>query len=287
MTFSNKGEVNFVTLEESKDSVNINITKTMQVEQANDDEEMYDSDEEDEEYLKTLKTHGYYSVCANQKYLAFCKYESTQVYSYEFATGSIFKPVSLDSKNIYVTMMQMLSKDRLIVCYDSNKFLIHDLADKTLSKYSKQHMKSFPINYLNQYNRIYGVVELSESKLVLYTHFTHIMVDLNAKIPEHSKIVKNHPSKTDTRVMNWNETLAHHHKKYLSLLPYNNFSSNTAFEGQAETHSESENFKIENKYKGILFMDKLQDGTFVVVENLWKNLVSRLPDVLKVNKFGQ
>jgi hypothetical protein len=39
--------------------------------------------------------------------------------------------------------------------------------------------------------------------------------------------------------------------------------------------------------KGIMFMGKVNDGTAVVVENLWKNLVKRLPGVLHVPRFGQ
>lgn len=182
-------------------------------------------------------------------------------------------------------MTKMLSNDRLIVCYDTNKFLIHDLKEKSLVKFSKKNLKNFPVNYLNQYNKIYDCLEFSENLIVLYSHFTHILVDLNSKIPEYSKIIKNHPSKTDTRVMNWNETLAFHHKKYLSMLPHHEYSQP---ESKAEhVTTESDNFRIENKYKGILSMNKLEDGSIVVVENLWKNLLNRLPEVLKVNKFGQ
>jgi hypothetical protein len=114
------------------------------------------------------------------------------------------------------------------------------------------------------------------------------MVDLNSKIPEYSKIVKNHPSKTDTRVMNWNENLAFHHKKYLEILSKNKHLKYSQPEDKPEhVMTESDNFRIENKYKGILSMKKLDDGSIVVVENLWKNLLNRLPEVLKVNKFGQ
>uniref|UniRef100_A0A7S3NBF1 Uncharacterized protein n=2 Tax=Euplotes harpa TaxID=151035 RepID=A0A7S3NBF1_9SPIT len=146
-------------------------------------------------------------------------------------------------------------------------------------------MKNFPSNYLSHFNRIYGAVELSPTRLLLYTHFTNIIVDMEAKIPEFCKISKNHPSKTDTRVMNWNETLAYHHKKYMSLLSHAYQTSERPQTSREEV--KTDNFKIDNRFKGILGMERLADGTMVVVENLWKNLVARLPDVLKVHKFGQ
>lgn len=284
MTFSNKGEINYIKVAEVKKDIKVKVNKTMTIQQS-EDEEMYDSDEEDEQYLKSLKTYGYYAICANKDYIAYCKYEKAQIEWFDLNTQESFKPVSLGTKDIYITMSKMLSGNRLLVCYDSNKFLIHDMDSKTLSKYSKQNLKSFPVNFLNNYNRIYGVVELSDTKLLLYTHFSYILVDLEAKIPEYSKLIKNHPSKTDTRVMSWNENLAHHHKKYMDLV------TNTA-QGKstdpAETPGDAitDNFKIDNKFKGILYMEQLQDGTMVVVENLWKNLVNKLPEVLKVHKFG-
>jgi len=220
--------------------------KTQQIE----DEEMYDSDQENEVYLSSLKKQSYTSICANKDYIAYNTFEGTQMHCFDFNQEESFKPVGIENKHVFVTLTEMLSNNRLIVCYDNNKFLIHDLKSKNLVKFTKKNMKNFPINYLNQYNRIYGVVEIEKNKLLLYTHFTSISVDLDAKIPEYSKIIKNHPSKTDTRVMNWNETLAFHHKKYLAMLPHQNFDNSR----DTEAHPEplNDNFKIDNKYKGIM-----------------------------------
>jgi hypothetical protein len=104
-----------------------------------------------------------------------------------------------------------------LICYDSNKFLIHDVEKKSLTKFSKDNLKSFPVNYLNQYNRIYGCFELTPTKIVLYTHFTYIVVDLTMKFEEFCQIVKDR--RTDTRVMNYNEAMNFHQKKYMSMLP--------------------------------------------------------------------
>ena len=248
ITFSNKGEVNFAKIEEGS-NLRVVITKNFKTLKTENDE-MYDSDEEADVYLSSLKNQFYNNITSNENYIAFNLFEKVQMYCFNLRTEEIFMPVGIDNRHVFVTMTKILSKDRLFVCYDNNKFLIHDLNEKNLVKFSKKNMKNFPINYLNQYNRIYGIVELETEKLLLYTHFTHILVDLNAKIPDYSKIVKNHPSKTDTRVMNWNESLAFHNKKYLAMLPHHNFENSRDTDPHPEI--KSENFKIENKYKGIL-----------------------------------
>jgi len=198
----------------------------------------------------------------------------------------MFKPVCIDNRN-YVTLMQFLSNSRLLVCYDSNKFLIHDIESKSLTKFSKQNLKNFPINFLNQYNRIYGCIELSDSMILLYSHFTYIKIDLTCKMPEQCRLIQNHPSKTDTRVMNWNEASTHHHKKYMALLPHRGQGGNYTQSEEATQGDKKGEWNIENKFKGIMYMGRLQDGTLVVVENLWKNLLTRLPQVLQVDRFGQ
>jgi hypothetical protein len=183
--------------------------------------------------------------------------------------------------------------------------LIHDLNKKALTKFSKSVIKKFPINYLTRYNRIYGMLELDESRFLLYTHFNHIMVDTEQKVPEYSKVISNAEPKSDTRTMNWNETLSHYHSKYMSAIQ--NSEGNT-HQASDDTKKEMNNFRIDNRFKGIMHMGLVPESvssktgsgkkkhsdasssskvTLLVVENLWKNLADRLPGVLKVHKFGQ
>lgn len=286
VTFNNYGEIKILKIDEANQS--ITVSQQFSVDNDNEQVDMEDSDDEEEEkYAKNLSKYGYYGVWWNEMYIAYCKFDQSQVFWFDIKSQESFKLLTLENKNLFVTLTKLLSSDRLLVCYDSNKFLIHNLRKRELTKYSKQNLKSFPANYLSHFNRTYGAVEISETKLILYTHFTHTFVDLNEKIPENSKILKNQQSKTDTRVMNWNETLAYHHNKYMALLPHNVQQLKGFKEKGKDEEIKVDNFKIDNKFKGILHMSMLDDGTLVVVENVWKKLVLKLPQVLKISKFGQ
>jgi hypothetical protein len=77
ITFSNKGEINFVKIR-SKDTLEAKISKSMQTQY--DDDEMYDSDDEDSVYTKSLKNSLFYAVTSNETHIAYCAYENSQVY---------------------------------------------------------------------------------------------------------------------------------------------------------------------------------------------------------------
>ena len=89
------------------------------------------------------------------------------------------------------TCVQLLSKNRLIICYPSNKFLVHNLVDGTLVASSQK--QAYPTNYLSRFNRIYGAFEL-QGKIVLYTHYTYISIDLEDKVPKMCRIESDKPT---------------------------------------------------------------------------------------------
>jgi len=68
LTFSNNGSVRILKIDHIEDIVTIH--EQMQIEEHTEDDDMYDSDEEDEKYLKSL-TNFYYSVCSSERYLAY------------------------------------------------------------------------------------------------------------------------------------------------------------------------------------------------------------------------
>ena len=279
-TFSNKGILNFIKIQ---DDTYI-ISNTMNT--SNDEDmDMYESDTEDAEYVRSLEMHGYHSIDSNDSCLSYTKFQSTESFCYQFDTQEVFKTIKFDKKDLHVIFTKLMSNNRLLVCYDSNKFLIHDLDKKSLTKFSKQNLKKFPINYLTRYNRIYGCFELSESKFVLYTHFNYILIDTESKVPEYCKIIPSIQPKSDTKTMDWNKTVSYYHKKYISALQNSYIKPNI----EDAKDNTSDNFKIDSRFKGILYMGKIntQSDQLIVIENLWKNLVDKLPDVLKVHKFGQ
>lgn len=245
---------------------------------------MEDSDDEDLEYTKSLQKHGYHSVDSNSAVISFSKFQNSASYYFNMATSVTSECTKFDAKDVYPIFTQILTHNRLLVCYDSNKFLIHNMSTNNLVQFSKSILKSFPVNYLSRYNRIYGCLEVNQNKLLLYTHYTYIKVDMEIGVPEFSKIGSKDSEKKDTRVMNWTQTVTHFHQKYMEKI---SGSKNNKTGKEEANPDKEENFKIENKFKGIMFMGKVPDGSMLVIENLWKNLVDKLPGVLKVHKFGQ
>ena len=52
--------------------------------------------------------------------------------------------------------------DKLVVAYDSNRVAVFDLNNKRLHDWTKQNLEKFPSNYLTRFNRIVGIVQLSD-----------------------------------------------------------------------------------------------------------------------------
>ncbi len=57
-------------------------------------------------------------------------------------------------------------------------------------------MNKFPTNFLNRYNRIVGLTQVSDTKYLVYTNYTYIVLDLTQTIPSEVDIIQNHPGKT-------------------------------------------------------------------------------------------
>ena len=51
------------------------------------------------------------------------------------------------------------------------------------------------------------------------------------------------------------------------------------------TGQKNPNFRISNRFKGILKMEMI-GSELIVVENVWKNLLKKMEEPLKVSKFG-
>ena len=87
-------------------------------------------------------------------------------------------------------------QDKLILAYDSNKILVLDLLNKRIHDWSKKNSADrLPANFLNRYNRIVGITQVSPSKYILYTHYTYIVLDLTQDVPLEVEIIQNHPGK--------------------------------------------------------------------------------------------
>jgi hypothetical protein len=87
-------------------------------------------------------------------------------------------------------------QDKLIIAYDTNKILVLDLLNKRIHDWSRKNpADKFPMNFLNRYNRIVGITQVSSTKYLLYTHYTYAVLDLTQEVPAEIEIIQNHPGK--------------------------------------------------------------------------------------------
>ena len=174
-------------------------------------------------------------------------------------------------------------QDKLVACYDSNKVVIYDLLNHRLHDWSKRN--KFPQNYLNRYNRIVGIAQLTPKKFILYSHYTYITLNLALDVPtKEVMIIQNHPGKTleekSLAAKSWFESLKLSQGRYLKegVLPE---------QKQESSGDEVPNLTISNKLKGILSMEyDAAEKKLVVVENVWKKLVQAFPGTVAIPKYG-
>ena len=83
----------------------------------------------------------------------------------------------LASAGIPLTMTSDV--DKLLVAYDSNKVGVFDLINKQLHPWTVKNISKFPKNFLSRYNRFIGATKVSDSKFLLYTNYTHCVLDMD------------------------------------------------------------------------------------------------------------
>jgi hypothetical protein len=87
-----------------------------------------------------------------------------------------------------------------------------DLLNKRIHDWSKRNYADrLPANFLNRYNRIVGITQVTPGKYILYTHYTYIVLDLSQDVPHEVEISQNHPGKnveeTSIQAKSWFDNL--------------------------------------------------------------------------------
>jgi hypothetical protein len=179
-----------------------------------------------------------------------------------------------------------------------------DYKNKKLNDWTNKNIDKFPKNYLKWYNKIMGIASngLSESvsqsesdKLLLYTDYNYIKIDLNNEIPEKSIIFKDKAEKL--RNAEWNKKIKQYHKLLFNQL-YKNMKNteleNDLFKEDLENayKFENDNFKITSRFSSIMYMDYLNytnennHSTLLVIENDWNKILKEFPDTVAKYNYG-
>lgn len=101
------------------------------------------------------------------------------------------------SKSMGIPLCVTSDMDKIVFVHDSNKISILDVVNRRLHPWMKQQANRFPANWLNRYNRLVGINQLTQNKFLVWSHYTYAVLDMNLPLPENEvMIIQDHPRKT-------------------------------------------------------------------------------------------
>lgn len=196
--------------------------------------------------------------------------------------------VSLPHPAVYITQLKFnafTSGNSLIAVDSGNLVYIIDTQLNKFAPWTTERIDKgdYPLNYLKWYNKVYGIVVLSESAFVLYTDYNYIKVDTTKQIPHESAVEKHRMDKYINS--DWDKIIKEYHQ-YVFDAEYKGslFSKmrNDLFRAEQGHSDESkaqtqlianDNFKIVSRFNSIMLMELVGDGVMLVVENDWNKIV--------------
>jgi hypothetical protein len=122
--------------------------------------------------------------CKSSDYLCFGSKFSNQITVIACATLQPYFRVPQIQGFIHSFTNFSLSASTLWIVYDNNKFFGFDLSIKQLTKWSSQNLNKFPLYYLNHFNKLTGILELTANKVMVSCPFFYSIIDLTKAVPQ-------------------------------------------------------------------------------------------------------
>ena len=203
--------------------------------------------------------------------------------------------VSLPHPANYITQVKFNTYNNTLIAVDSSNLIY--IIDTQLNKFTPWTIEridkgDYPVNYLKWYNKVYGIVPLSQSTFILYTDYNYIKVDTSKQLP-HESVIEKH--KMDKYInSDWDKIVKEYHQ-YVFDCEYKGsvFSKmkNDLFKLEGGASSENvtqmisnDNFKIVSRFNSIMLMELVGDDVMLVIENNWNKIVkSFIGGVVKSN----
>ena len=156
----------------------------------------------------------------------------------------------------YTCFKFKINSDCIVIVYENNRFVVYNWRNKNITKWTRENLRKFPINYLQKKNKIIGIIcdPIHDSKLILYSNYYLIQIHLNEPIPKSSITV-------------WQDNTVH--------------NSN-----EKKDDKINENFKISYRKNPIIHFQAIKDKKLLCIETNWKDLVHKLPGALNAKKYG-
>ncbi len=221
------------------------------------------------------------------------------VWVYELATSKVYWKVPVLA---CPTCVKCFDFNRLFIVTDDNRILMYDIAHKAVDGWTRDQGSKLPKNYLDRYNRVYDVLQLSEHTFILYTHYTFMYLDTERPVPKSSHCVTNKAYVYNTLEEDlhdaWAKLVGSHQRAVTKSCLYPRrpepipvpipISDAAEVPEKEDKHDEfSHNLAIYNKYSVILKMGyNAGDKRLYVVESPWNKMLKSFPGVLQSHKYG-
>jgi len=149
---------------------------------------------------------------------------------------------------------------------------------KTMSLDNKLSNSS-PLNFQKWYNKILGIVKISDDKLIAYTDYNFIPINLNLTFPKQSCIERDIISRNKAKSIEVNQKL--YHDEVLNTI---NNSKNLLDKENDENLQK--NFKIMTKFISNVFMEYSKDKV-IVIEVDWSKILNKMENPIVKHKYGK
>ncbi|OMJ92885.1 hypothetical protein SteCoe_4217 [Stentor coeruleus] len=220
--------------------------------------------------LESLHLYRFNSVCVkmsieSQYCCVLLRNNQVQVFKnnqFLFSLPQVEKPITAigfgGKKNVYV-----VTDDNALQGYRTKT----QEPDPFTSKYAYR----LPKNFLNEVNRVVGILPFSKTALILYTHYSFTLVELDKKPPKKCEIVTK-------------DRFPEHKHSWAGVLSMHSLHSKKKTLGETAEKT-LENFVI-NKRFGPIYDMSVNDGVWTVCELDWDRILELKPKPLDIHKYG-
>jgi hypothetical protein len=155
---------------------------------------------------------------------------------------------------------------------DDNRFTGFNYKNFELEGFTSRFSNQIPKNYLNDVNRIIGILPFDRHKVLLYTHYSFTVVDLRKKPPKKCEILTK-------------ERFPEHKHTWAGILSLHSLHSENVRLGE-QVDSDLDNFAINKRFGPVLAFQR-NGESFVVAELDWEKALDVKPKPLAVHKYGK
>lgn len=190
----------------------------------------------------------------------------------EIINTKLINSIQVPYLKYQITKSCFLNQNEIILFDQMNNIFIYNFHTFT---FNKSISGKSPENLSRWYNKIFGVIKITDELIIAYTDYNYIPIYLNKEIPKQSDIERDIISRNKAKSIECNTKSFHDFiiNKSSTILPDRNQGNN--------------NFKIYTKFISNIFMQSFNDNTIYVIEVDWNNILTQIVDPIVKHRFGK